>query len=314
MRKRQKPSAVQLDQIQAEQIQAIGAYLRQHREHLRMSLDQVASLTKIQRRLLQAIENGHLATLPEPVYIQALIHRFGDALDLKGSELADQFPLELTPHRSGRLQFNWSVGQLRPMHLYLFYIFVIFSAVNGLSVMMSRSLTQLQPSPASLLLLNPEVSPLQSSSSVPTVGIAGAIPEELVALVRQAFPLHAHDSPNASAWVSHSTQLVAQLPEPSLQSTTPVSVKLTLETQSWLRVMVDGKTTFEGMMLAGSQRSWQAQEEITVRAGNAGAVLVTFNDGPSQPMGDVGAVEEKTYTPDAVTGPTLALLPESRGE
>ncbi len=311
MRKRQKSSALQLDQIQSRKLQEIGAYLCQHREHQGKTLDYLASQTKIQRRLLQAIEAGEMQALPEPVYIQALIRRFGDALGLPGPDLAAQFPLELGSKRSRGLSGDWTIGQLRPIHLYLFYVFVIFSAVNGLSEMMSRPLSPaVQSTPASLLRLNPEVgSGLQSS--LPATGFIGQVPEELAAPLRQAFPLHQGETNHPGTWANNSARLTAQLPEPRSQAAQPVAVKLSLETQSWLRVTVDGATAFEGMMLAGSQRSWQGQDKITIRAGNAGGVLVTFNNGPTEPMGAPGAVEEKTFAVNgSKTDPeTLALVP-----
>lgn len=309
MRKRQKSSALQLDQVQSQKLQEIGGYLRQHREYQQKTLDYVASQTKIQRRLLQAIEMGEIQALPEPVYIQALIRRFGDALELPGSDLAAQFPLELDSKRSRGLTGDWSIGQLRPIHLYLFYVFVIFSAVNGLSVMMARSLAPVQSTPASLLRLNPEIGPAFQSTLPPT-GFISKIPEELGAPLRQAFPLHQNETISPVTWANRSARLMAQLPEPSFSASQPVAVKLSLETQSWLRVTVDGNMAFEGMMLAGSQRSWQGDEEIIIRAGNAGGVLVTFNNGPTQPMGAPGAVEEKTFSLNAQDNDptTLALL------
>lgn len=305
MRKRQKPSALQLDQVQAQKLQEIGEHLRQNREYQQKTLDYLASQTKIQRRLLQAIETGDLKSLPEPVYIRALIRRIGDALGLASADLAEQFPLELSNTRSRRLAMDWSVGQLRPIHLYLFYIFVIFSAVNGLSVMMSRSLNQLQPSTASLLLLNPDISPAFQSAQ-PRTGLLSQVPEELVAPLRQSFPLQDHFNPNT--WLRKSRDLVAQLPDPGTYTQQPVAVQLSLETQSWVRVTVDGNTEFEGMMLAGSQRLWQGQEQIRVRAGNAGGVRVVHNNKPAELMGEPGAVEERIFTPDAGNPSTLALL------
>jgi cytoskeletal protein RodZ len=70
-------------------------------------------------------------------------------------------------------------------------------------------------------------------------------------------------------------------------------VKLT--DQSWVRVVADGKTEFEGMLPEGTQRIWAADKEVTVRAGNAGGVLVSLNEGQAKPMGEPGTVEEVTF-------------------
>ena len=62
-----------------------------------------------------------------------------------------------------------------------------------------------------------------------------------------------------------------------------------------MRVEVDGKTEFEGTLPKGTQRQWVIDESITIRTGNAGAVMITINDETPQPLGEPGAVEEFTY-------------------
>lgn len=52
-------------------------------------------LTMIPQRLLQAIEEGDLNELPEPVYTQALIRLSADAIGLDGTELAKRFPINV---------------------------------------------------------------------------------------------------------------------------------------------------------------------------------------------------------------------------
>jgi cytoskeletal protein RodZ len=72
----------------------------------------------------------------------------------------------------------------------------------------------------------------------------------------------------------------------------PVQIGVTLKEKSWIRVVADGKTQFEGELPQGTQRTWKAQDQLTVRAGNAGAVLVSVNKEQAKPMGDVGKVKE----------------------
>ena len=83
------------------------------------------------------------------------------------------------------------------------------------------------------------------------------------------------------------------------QSTVNQNVEVTLELQdtSWLRVKVDGNTEFEGDLTKGERRTWTAKKELTVRSGNAGAVLISVNKQPATPLGDQGAVKEVTFTP-----------------
>lgn len=76
----------------------------------------------------------------------------------------------------------------------------------------------------------------------------------------------------------------------------PVVVEVKLKDDCWLRVVVDGKTEFEGVLPQGSHRTWQANRELTVRAGNAGGVYVAVNNANAKQLGQPGKVEEVTYT------------------
>jgi hypothetical protein len=75
----------------------------------------------------------------------------------------------------------------------------------------------------------------------------------------------------------------------------PVQVGVTLKSQSWIRVVADGKTEFEGVLPEGTQRTWVADKTLIVRAGNAGGVLVEFNDQTAKQMGAPGEVQEVTF-------------------
>ncbi len=82
----------------------------------------------------------------------------------------------------------------------------------------------------------------------------------------------------------------------------PVKVKMTLTAQSWLRITSDGRTEFEGILQPGDTRLWTADQALTIRAGNAGAVMVSHNDKQAEALGQPGMVREITYSPiDAIS-------------
>jgi hypothetical protein len=64
---------------------------------------------------------------------------------------------------------------------------------------------------------------------------------------------------------------------------------------SWLRVVVDGKTQFEGVLAKGNNRTWEGQKNLKVRLGNAGGVILTYNDQLIGPIGKPGQVAEKEF-------------------
>lgn len=257
-----------LEQEQVQSLLEIGDYLQRVRMDQGLTLAEVATETLIQVRLLKAIEAGKLRELPEPVYIQGFIRRYADFLGLDGAQVAAHFPIELDKRAVYPSWQSSPAAQLRPIHLYTAYILLITAAVSGLSYLMNRSTTW-TPNGVGV------TAPLQS-----------VVPA----------------SPTIAAPTGQSPGAVASTPS---LSDKPVRVEVTLTAQSWLRIDVDGKTEFQGILPEGTQKTWMANSQLKIRAGNAGAVLLAYNNGQAQPMGETGAVEERTFS---VTQQSASLI------
>jgi cytoskeletal protein RodZ len=92
--------------------------------------------------------------------------------------------------------------------------------------------------------------------------------------------------------------------KPEKSQPTTVQVKMTITHQSWVRVVQDGETAFEGILSEGTQKTWQAKKQLNIRAGNAGGVVLTPANEKAKPMGDLGAVEEVTLSANSSATPT----------
>ncbi|HEY9860420.1 MAG TPA: RodZ domain-containing protein [Candidatus Obscuribacterales bacterium] len=291
-----KKSALQLEQERIEILQEMGSHLRQLRQEQSMSLEEVAAKTKIQMRLLNAIESGQLEELPEPVYIQSFIKQFADALGINGAAFASSFPTTpiLRP-----VQQPWRhlpAAQLRPVHLYVVYIFLIVFAVNSLSYLMNRSTT---PTLTNVEAYQPPgTQPGQAVNPVASNQVFG--PFSPVKTTTNPSGKQKSTTPGLAGLLS--------APLDADNANKPVRVSVILKAQSWIRVVTDGKTEFEGVLPEGTQRVWMADEQLTLRAGNAGGVLVGLNEQQAKQLGDPGSVEEVTFEANA----NAAQLPSNR--
>jgi hypothetical protein len=75
-----------------------------------------------------------------------------------------------------------------------------------------------------------------------------------------------------------------------------LNVKLVAQEDSWVRIVIDGETEFEGILSKGSEKEWIAQTELTIRAGNAGGLLISVNEDSPRQIGESGQVEELTLS------------------
>ena len=244
---------------QQQQLKDIGVNLQQIRQKRHISLDAIAQKTLISQRLLKAIEAGDFAELPEPFYIQALIRKYAQTVGAKEIQFVVESPHEATTI-ANESQKNrrqyWLNFQLRSLHLYLLYILLVVASVSGITALVERPVIVNQPT---------------TDTPIP-------VPEQLENTTQVSQPK------TTPQFISQSNNSEA------------VSVGINLQERCWLKVMVDGKVAFEGILPKGTKRQWSGKKEVTIRAGNAGGVVISFNNQQQQILGAPGEVEEITYT------------------
>ncbi|NJM71815.1 MAG: helix-turn-helix domain-containing protein [Scytonema sp. RU_4_4] len=295
----------------------IIAHLRQVREEKAIRLEELAAYTRIRLSFLQAMEEGRFEELPEPIYVQGFIRHYGDAMGLDGAALAKTVTnICLTPqesnnenqvlHEKPSIYVPLAVPYvllLAAASFGLFYILnpqrsVESSSQKKLSPVASEQKTESAPKTASLASSSkpkasvPVTSPTTKAlSSVATTSSPTASPSA-EASVPVTLPVPEVVPPVATA--------ITPTPSPTAETTSPVEVTLEFQDKSWVRVKVDGKTEFEGELNKGDKKTWTAKQELTIRSGNAGAVLVSANKKQPTPLGNMGSVTQVTFTPETV--------------
>ncbi|WP_214893128.1 helix-turn-helix domain-containing protein [Exiguobacterium sp. H66] len=73
----------------------LGTYLKEQRETLGVSLEQIQSTTKIQKRYIVAIEEGAYDQLPGAFYARAFIKTYAEALGLDVDEVFETYKRDL---------------------------------------------------------------------------------------------------------------------------------------------------------------------------------------------------------------------------
>lgn len=281
---------------QIEQLQQIGAYLRQVRQDQGKAVDDIANQIFIRPALLRAIEEGQDDLLPEPVFVQGFIRRYAEALGIDGSELSQKFSVTAvavlpdprvaesssmdgvvepetrhgikvlsraegppTPRRTQGQGFptKWVIGA------------GAIAIAIGLGIWGLVTLGKNRPAPN--LASTPEPAQLTSPDGDTA---AGEVPEVAI-------------TDDDSSSTSPATPLEA-----------PVVVGIDLVDRSWLSVTVDGSKVYEGVMEGGAQETWTAEDSIILTSGNAGGVEVAFNGNDPVLLGQTGDVKTVTFTPD----------------
>ena len=264
---------------QAVKLAELGERLSHARQQLDIPIEAISERTHIQTRLLKAIEEGRIEDLPEAVYVQSFIRQYANSIGLNGLHYASEFmtPSVVNPERSAWFKsFSILGGQLRPSHLYLGYMALVLLSVQGLSGVINRSIAQAQP-----MVNQDNLQKFKDSLPVRSVPMG----------------------PNPATVTLNGSASGKMVPGQT------VRVGLTVTDQSWVRVVADGKEEFEGVLTEGMTRSWNAKKQLVVKAGNAGGIMVSFNDGKAKPLGAPGTVQEVAFPPNPQL--TAALLREN---
>ncbi|MBC8120360.1 MAG: helix-turn-helix domain-containing protein [Gemmatimonadaceae bacterium] len=267
---------------------SLGGKLASERKERGLTLEDVADRTRIPMRYLQAIETGNSQQLPEPVYVRAFIRKYGDLVELDSQALVQQLQPVSSPVAAPRTtspieRASASIAKPtpRPFHLWLLYGAVVLVAVGGLSYL------QRSTGPQATL---PKVATPQVKPQAP--------PAQTRVVSRPPAPAA---TPVPAAGTS---------PAPAPAGATPIQMQVALKERSWVRVTADGRTAFEGELPQGTRRDWQAKTQLSVRAGNAGGVVLTLNAQDLGQMGKSGQVVERVFRQNAqLSTPKPTLVP-----
>lgn len=252
-----------LNEEQGERLKEITKKLRQVREQKSIHIEQIAAKILVRPVFLNALEEGRFEELPEPVYVQGFIRRYGDALGLDGKALGQEFGAIACPPPIPQENNNLNNKANVYIPLAVPYVLLIIGASLGL-----------------FYLLSPKRAEKTVNQSVDSSNVVEQIQQK----------------PKASSVAPKPTP--TPTPTPTPKAIEGVKVSLDVKDESWVRVITDGKQVFEGTLQKGDKRSFNAKEKLTIRSGNAAAVLVSVNQNKPVPMGSVNDPTTVTYTPE----------------
>lgn len=251
---------------------AVGARMKQERERRGITLDDAASATKISTRFLRAMEDEHFEQLPGGIFNKGFIRAYArhlgidpeeavaDYLELTGAAPAqaagpDEFPLK-PPERT---QLKEEGARGLPLSAIAAVLLVIALGFSGW-----RFYTR-QPH-----LVRGNHSARNGSMSPGSAGQTLPVPGST-------------ETASGTTGTSNSDNA-----NPAGQFT----VTINFREDCWVTITADGKAIVDDVVLiAGTKRSFSAQHELVIRAGNVGGVDFEFNGNPLPRQGDLDEVK-----------------------
>lgn len=300
-------------------MEGFGKFLQQAREKKRLSLEDVASQTRIQQKYLEGLESEDFGSLPGKVFAKGFVRSYAKTIGLDEEDVLQRFldtsrnfyeqnQLEQQLHQTvvqaehrGKFNRNLVLGLFVILGISLFYF--LPSQQQSTDTLPGSSLT----SPQSRL---EDPSPPVSDSGL----LSDTIPTDVESNVDNAkpntdslpTPLSSHEDPIVSEASQTSDKILDQaqpsspptLPqelnpaEPSPHSTQTGSYTLEIEaTQlTWVVVRSDDQPPNEALLQPGQRITWKASKQFLLTLGNAAGVVVRLNGEAQGPFGKPGQV------------------------
>ncbi len=266
---------------------SIGETLRNERLRQGLELQAVAESTKINKRMLQAIEAEDFSKLPGGVFTRNFVRQYAVALKLDPAPLESELkrlypdPEETDPvytkaeeAQLGKITYSFSSGKDRSILVSAGWVLLALAGCGGAYYLLNRT-----PG-AAMNAQNVAVQQQQPvSNSTPVI------------------PAPTSSKPTAPAEAEPQVQAAKESPSSASGS---LQVVLSASEPSWISVKADGKSAFVGTLQPNEKREVSADSSVKIVAGNAGGLEISINGKPINAIGPKGQVRTVELTPTGV--------------
>jgi cytoskeleton protein RodZ len=276
---------------------SVGETLRRERLRRHLELDRISRELKISPRLLEAMEADRFDKLPGGVFTRSFVKQYARQLGLDEQEIstslermlnppsvasegADSRPKEPTPIALERVFDpiqDWLAVASESRFSWL-RAFRSLGLVVVVALLCAAIYTRLQPRQGAVRGANR--APTSPTSTAPRT-IAGVPAQPQVP-----------PPPPAPATATASTAGAGTAERLDI----PIRVEVEASEPCWIFVTADGKEAFSGIILPNANRTFEANDRVLLKLGNAGGARLRLNGKPVGPFGANGEVVRVQFT------------------
>ncbi len=206
-----------------------GEELRRNRLVREVSLESIASATKISKRHLEALERSDFAHLPAPVFTRGFIRAYAGYLGLDPDEMVNAY-LSDTAAVSSRLETKTEASVSRPRSV---AILPVAAAVLGVGIVLAgvawRAAHRVRPASTKTVLppvaASPFIREIPKAAAAPAPGVPGGAPSA------------------------------------------PLALSLKFQEDCWIELFGDERLLFSGMLKKGEDRTVRSSKRLPSHAG-----------------------------------------------
>jgi len=283
----------------------IGAQLRERRELISLTFEEVERHIHLRTVFVRALEEGAFDKLPSTVQTRGMLSNYATFLDLDTDKILLRYADALqarhrekyaeTPRENIQTEVKASIPLLRTFIAGdLLFGLVMIAVLIALAIWGVGHVVSLQEEP----------NQSAEATAPPIVDVLGANP--VTTLTSEATLLSSDINLLTSAPADNNFFTPVTTGE---AGTANVAVSLFAVERVFVRISVDGKVAFEGRMAPRETKVFEGDNQIVILTGNAAALRITYNGRDLGLLGGVGEVVSRVYLETGVVTPTATIPP-----
>ena len=247
---------------------SFGSWLRRQRELREISLREVAEVTKISLRYLEALEQDEFDVLPAPVFAKGFLRQYAGYVGLNPDEVVNSYLTALQEREPDENQHEWSPPPKKPLWEWTSGLLLAVLVIALLALV-------------AVLAFYAERRRVASDETPPPI----AAPPVLLPTQTEG--------PSGSA---------------GFESASPLLVTMEFTEDCWVEASVDDESRLGGFHVQGESLKIEAERVVRLTLNNPAAVRIEVNGEPftvsESPDGTVRDLEialDKLYAPSMET-------------
>jgi len=286
----------------------IGITLRNRRELISLTLDEVERHTHVRKHNLELIEAGEFDKLPSPVQLRGTLSTYASFLDLDTDAVLLRYADAIQSRRVERQGSDKPKSSMQrarmglPLWLRRFISPDLIFGGGMILILLALSIWGAARifSGTTQLPINPTQGP---SISDVLLAAGAASPTSLENSSAGAFETGGTLIPTVENAQAQSSET------PIATTSSAVEITVVVLERTFLRVTVDGEVKQDGRAVPGTALTFDGSSRIEVLTGSGTAVQIIFNQSALGVMGNFGEVVDRIYTINGVETPTPTPSP-----
>lgn len=235
---------------------SLGQELKRERELRGISLREIADSTRINLRLLQALEEDRLDVIPGQFFVRGILRSYARSIGIDEQQVLNRYHETCTFEE--QMQYREAQKRRRPGPKHL----------SPLFMRKSIRITALTIAVVGLGLILLYVF-LKAPGEKPAASPQPAQPVAQIEVPKRNPPLE---------------------PVPLVEEIKGLRVEMTFLEKTWLHIYADGESVWDGIKDKGDRLEINAEQEVRLNVGNAGGPDMTINGQRAKPLGPSGVV------------------------